>query len=280
MDIKKLKQINLIAGRNGVGKTAVLEAIFLYFKRNETATSFILNQRGHSLSNQTDLGNLIHKEDLTTKVEVVGINDWKWKLKTAPRALLIQKSDFNKTPVYYSTSTVNFQSIEDLWKQTVLTSKEEEVLDILRFSVRDDIARISAVGGNVLVKLEKNSQPVHLSALGDGVTRILYLALSLVNTKDGILLIDEIETHLHYTVIQKLWQMLFKYGKEWNIQIVATTHSDDVIRQLFYVASANSEYRDMAQFIRLQLSRQGQHEALLYPIDDLEKMLQLELEIR
>ncbi len=39
-----------------------------------------------------------------------------------------------------------------------------------------------------------------LSAMGDGVNRILTIVLSLLNCKDGVLLVDEFENGLHYTV--------------------------------------------------------------------------------
>jgi AAA15 family ATPase/GTPase len=39
-----------------------------------------------------------------------------------------------------------------------------------------------------------------LRSLGDGLYRIFAISLALVNAKDGILLIDEFENGLHYSI--------------------------------------------------------------------------------
>jgi AAA15 family ATPase/GTPase len=66
--------------------------------------------------------------------------------------------------------------------------------------------------------------------MGDGMNRILTIILALVNSDNGCLLIDEFENGLHYTVQENLWRIIFHLSKELNIQVFATTHSEDCIK--------------------------------------------------
>ncbi len=45
----------------------------------------------------------------------------------------------------------------------------------------------------------------------------------------GILLADELENGIHYSALQDVWKHIRRRMEAWNVQIVATTHSDDCI---------------------------------------------------
>ena len=62
--------------------------------------------------------------------------------------------------------------------------------------------------------------------------------------------------------------------------MVATTHSQDAIRQFFYEAAANESYQEQMQVLRLQIGRSGKHEVIEYPYEELEFMMETNLEIR
>lgn len=65
--------------------------------------------------------------------------------------------------------------------------------------------------------------------MGDGINRILNLTLALVNSDGGFLLIDECENGLHHSVQDKLWEIIFEIAEKLDIQVFATTHSNDSI---------------------------------------------------
>ena len=65
--------------------------------------------------------------------------------------------------------------------------------------------------------------------MGDGINRILTIILALVNAENGFLLIDEFENGLHHTVQEQLWKIIFDLAGKLNVQIFATTHSEDCI---------------------------------------------------
>jgi ABC-type cobalamin/Fe3+-siderophores transport system ATPase subunit len=86
-----------------------------------------------------------------------------------------------------------------------------------------------------LIKL-KNIDPIPLKSMGDGMLRILQIALKIHSAKNGFLLIDEFENGLHYSIQDKVWQMLFHIAREHNIQVFATTHSRDAVESFARIA--------------------------------------------
>ena len=86
---------------------------------------------------------------------------------------------------------------------------------------------------------------VPLSSFGDGVRRLLHIALKLASVKGGILLIDELESTIHTEALQNSFQWLAKWSKEMNVQIFATTHSLESIDSLLFV---NHESLDLVLY--------------------------------
>ena len=86
------------------------------------------------------------------------------------------------------------------------------------------------------VKIKGLSHPVPLNSLGDGMLRILQFVLKIFPAKGGFFLIDEFENGLHYTVQEKIWELLFDMAEKLDIQVFATTHSWDCIESFSKVA--------------------------------------------
>ena len=68
--------------------------------------------------------------------------------------------------------------------------------------------------------------------MGDGMWRIMAMAISLAQCKDGFLLIDEIDTGLHYSVMTDMWKLIYRSALDLSVQVFASTHSNDCIRSL------------------------------------------------
>ena len=76
-----------------------------------------------------------------------------------------------------------------------------------------------------------------LGVAGDGMMRVAQLLLSMLDRKDGIVLYDEVESGLHYSVLVKIWQALDQVSREFHTQIFATTHSVECIRAAYEALS-------------------------------------------
>jgi hypothetical protein len=78
--------------------------------------------------------------------------------------------------------------------------------------------------GAIYLRHERNGR-TPLSAFGDGVRRVLLMALTLVSARGGDLLIDEIETAIHVSVLGRVFTWLVGACRAYDVQLFATTHS-------------------------------------------------------
>ena len=80
--------------------------------------------------------------------------------------------------------------------------------------------------------------------------RLFGIALALVNARNGILLIDEIENGIHYSVQPDMWHLIFRVAHQLNIQVFATTHSWDCIEA--FQKAAQEDTQNEGLLIRLE----------------------------
>ncbi len=157
-----------------------------------------------------------------------------------------------------TTAAVNFHLINSqgndimnsavLWDKITLTEKEEIVIDALKI-IEPHINRLSFIGENIyadsrypIVRLSTTANIYPLKAMGDGINRILNLTLALVNSDGGYLFIDEFENGLHHSVQDKLWEIIFKIAEKLDVQVFATTHSNDSIKSFSKVLESNQQF--------------------------------------
>jgi len=139
----------------------------------------------------------------------------------------------------------NLLNSSALWDKITLSEKEDLVIDALKI-IEPSITRLSFIGeGNdryPIVKLKTSDKPHPLKAMGDGINRILNLILALVNSDGGYLMIDEFENGLHYSVQEKLWEVIFEISNKSNTQLFVTTHSNDSIHSFAKVLAKSEKY--------------------------------------
>lgn len=80
-----------------------------------------------------------------------------------------------------------------------------------------------------------------LATFGDGIRRLLHIALKMVRVRGGILLIDEIESTIHTEALQSSYSWLAKWCEEMDVQIFATTHSLEAVDALLEVTNSEDD---------------------------------------
>ncbi len=80
-----------------------------------------------------------------------------------------------------------------------------------------------------------------LSTYGDGIKKVISLANGVASAKDGILMIDEIETSIHSRYYNDVFSFLLKACLQYNIQLFITTHSKEAIDALLYTQNYSEE---------------------------------------
>ncbi len=116
-----------------------------------------------------------------------------------------------------------------------------------------------------------------INYLGDGTVRIMAILSSIYGTKNGILMIDEIENGLHVSSIKHLWEVVLAHSKKTNTQIFMTTHSHDVITGLNL---ALKDKQDSVACFWLSKFDTDEVKAYRYAPDELDKALDAGIDIR
>jgi predicted ATP-dependent endonuclease of OLD family len=151
-------------------------------------------------------------------------------------------SDTNHSS-FISFASTNIQHTIRLFEQIEMTPQESILLDALRF-IEPQIERIASItsknrGQKGGFKVAINGKIVPIGSMGDGLWWILEITLAMVNTPGGTLLIDEIDTGLHFSVMMDLWKLICKTAEKLDIQVFATTHNSDCWKSLAEVANSD-----------------------------------------
>ena len=130
-----------------------------------------------------------------------------------------------------------------------------------------------------IVSIEGHASPIPLASMGDGMTRVLQLVLSLFAARGGVLLLDEFENGLHYSVHLQVWKLLLRLAKELNVQVFATTHSQDCVQAF---SQASLEDMETKGFLYRLARHLVSHlvVATLFSEEKLERFLDSSLEVR
>ncbi len=337
LEIPQLGSVNLIVGKNGVGKTCLLEALWIYMNqaapqaiwqliegRDEGKRSaeieYVLDALRHLYWGRERLlkpgvmrlsiGEMGETEQFVkfsvawplsqltsafrnfpkSKEEHgpgVLIETGAGTLIAEPVSLFVQPfapQQLNQRCVFIPANGMSEMDVIRLWDQVALTEAEEDVLASLRL-IQPKISRVNLIvpwqqgeGQKRIpvVKLEDEKEPVPLRSLGEGMARLMGIALALVNARNGVLLIDEIESGLHYTVQAEMWKLIFATARRLNIQVFAATHSWDCITAFQQAAQENEQ---AGLLIRLE-NRRGKIIPTIFSQQELSIATQDQIEVR
>jgi len=175
-----------------------------------------------------------------------------------------------------------------MWNQVALTEAESRVVKAIRFLEPkvDGIAPITAPSymyeypmqrGGFIVKLTDIEQPIPIGSLGDGTWRMLALAIALSRAKDGVLLVDEIDTGLHYTVMADMWRLISETARALNVQVFATTHSYDCVHSLSAICNSSEEHSNEVTLQRIDLNKK---KTIPFSEDEIKIAAERKIEVR
>lgn len=113
------------------------------------------------------------------------------------------------------------------------------LLEAIR-SVDDRISHLEVLAENGRSQLhaEVNGQLVPFVLLGDGPNAVAQYLVSMWAARDGILLIDEVGSGVHYSVLPTMWRSIYRAASRLNVQVFATSHSQEAL------AAAHSVIKD------------------------------------
>lgn len=192
--------------------------------------------------------------DRPVSIRVVDVPSSRFPV-TEERARIFAPFSDSSRHVYVSPNGLTAETAARLWDLIALTDLEQDVTDVLKI-ISADVERISFIGESgrkrvPMAKLSSENQPVALRSLGDGVNRLLGIALSLAYARGGVLLIDEVENGVHFSAQQQMWRVIFRLSHRLATQVFATTHSWDCIEAFQQAAAADPN--EEAALVRLDV---------------------------
>ncbi len=288
LTIEKLGRVNLIVGKNNVGKTALLEALWIWANNQRSGNyigglSEILKNRDEISTAEPsshESGMLIrnivfNRPDFERREEVkeIKIGDKNYvsiKLTSygnfeppnVTKEISFKDNFFPFPAEFISPLGLKNDKLLYFWDFIERNVQEDKVVEAINIITIDDVIDVrfsrhtftnASAESIPIVRLKNAKERIPLRSLGDGMTRLLGIGITLVNCKDGILIIDEIESGLHYSVLPDVWKLIFKTAKELNVQVFATTHSKDCI-EAFAQAAVDSPEDGML----IRLERHGE----------------------
>lgn len=118
--------------------------------------------------------------------------------------------------------------------------------------------KVIALGEPNLYVRRGNSKLMPINLFGTAIDKVATIILILLNNRNGTLLIDEIENGIHYTNHGNLWKLIFRLAIKFNIQVFATTHSQEIV-QAFHEIVLNGDYINRARYIEMKRQVKPHH---------------------
>ena len=99
---------------------------------------------------------------------------------------------------------------------------EDGIVDI-RYTEEMDVKRF-------LVESKYSSErSFDLTTYGEGIQRIFYIALAFASCRNGVILIDEFETAIHFSLLKEFTRLTQELAEIFNVQVFLTSHSRECI---------------------------------------------------
>ena len=317
LTLGQLGQINLLLGCNNCGKSSVLDALFLI----SGAANPLLNIRINSLRNYDriepdDL--LLNYYNLNSSVPINIVADMKDGFSSRElsiRPLLAQKevvnmADMAKTSPSNQETSTNYGFVFDYrlttngekkaYKSSLIVTpegrkkreaqvylasgyKEQIVAQYVspNYDLRESVIKDIMLGEKAVMVDVGLSQRVPINIMGDGIRKILAVIVTLFKSKDGIVLIDEIDNGIHYKSIPILWSAVLSMAKKNNVQVFASTHNADSLIGLERILSGGQQ--DMQDKTITYTIRRWENEelkAFRYDFEKFNYVINQEIEIR
>ena len=210
-----------------------------------------------------------------------------YHMESTPASIINDLSGINPGIPYIKSAFIgtnigNEQYLASTWGKLQNTGDDFKINEALKiieprtlrtfFTMDEKIAKINLQG---IVEAQT------LKSLGEGMMRLFQILIHAYSTKSGFLVIDEIENGLHYSIQEEVWEKLFKLAKEFDIQVFATTHSEDAVKAFSKVSLRSPEE---GHLISLGRSAYGENKgkiiAVVHDENDLQYILDTGMEVR
>ena len=301
------KRVNLIGGKNNVGKTAFMEACYINVSA-QNIKAFI-----HGLSNIKLMRETLNiLDDLFGTKKDFKVND-------------IINNSIESSDKIYTKSNINLATFkikdEKGVKQYIFKLNKEDIevnindfsyemksIDSIKFidnfglSNNDIVSYYSSIQkkdeeaflNNILNKFDTRIESfkvidekpqckigdeyLEVTEFGDGVRHLISIVTALYSCEYGYLFIDEIDNGIHYTQLDEIWTIVLEVSDKLKVQVFATTHSKECIES--YARISKELKDDDIGFISLYKDKESNIKSVTLNSQEIQDRIELGLDNR
>ncbi len=254
------KRVNLIGGKNNIGKTAFMEACYINVHSiNINAIMTAIYSVNHARENLNIVNKSIFYEKITdaTKKYTAKSNlkytDFKITEIDARKEYHFVINDNSKNIDAKNLNIIidhvfNIKFIDNFgWSDNELIKvfqaiQKQDLESELNGFVKefdDSIENFKVIGDKPQCKT--NGEYRDIVEFGDGLRHYISIICALYACENGYLFIDEIDNGIHYTQLDRLWELILTLSKKTNCQVFAITHSKEMLESFARVAKKLEE---------------------------------------
>ena len=314
--IDKLNRINIFAGCNNSGKTTLLEAIYLLVNQNNIGAFFnVIKFRNklnaldtvclndcfnNKISISGEFNNIktnisitkyeanIDKKDdylnsykIVSKIDNRELDNIVHTFKNNPIQRFYDKIEILCSNLYKSPYFYNHQEVINTHSTNIELKAFNLVIEFIKNNIDSSINNIEFIEKNGIKQFLVDSEQfpkksVNITGYGEGLQRIFEIALSFAYCKDGILLIDELETAIHYSLLVDFTKFIQELAVKFNVQVFITSHSKECINAFV----ANDFNNEDISFYLMTKDKKNKIQTIIYDNEILADELSQNLEVR
>ena len=119
-----------------------------------------------------------------------------------------------------------------------------------------------------------------ISMAGDGVRRVLNIISSIATEDYNVVMIDEIDTGLHYSAHRLMWKAILDFVSKHDVQLFVTTHNIECLQSLVTVMEKEEAFRPLATVYNVAITLKRGYQVYRYNYDELKEAVNNTIEIR
>ena len=166
------------------------------------------------------------------------------------------------------TSLVKKDKINSL--KEFLHLVHSEVSDLMLLNIANNAIIHANVGKNTWVPLP---------FLGEGAASLVTAMLAICDSEEGNVFLDEVDASVHHSQLRSMWKLIVRAAKTFDVQIFATTHSEESLEAFAQAVDEEKAYDDIS-YHRLRYDKQRNHQVISYTGKKLIEAVNQDWEVR
>jgi AAA15 family ATPase/GTPase len=310
-EMNNLSQFNLIVGDNNVGKTSLLESLLvcsparIFVNRLLVALSYRKFKGGLRYGDLSSYEHKTGEENLNSLI--VFDSGYEDESKSVSilfdrREQYVKISD-NGNPISYGIlepATPDFRvsspfipfykghdrDLTNFYKEIQKSrSAKANFIKALKIIIPDILnieLSVDHSDNYLIIYQEHLDASIPLAFFGDGALKIFRLLAEIIINRGNRLMIDEIDTGIHFSRFKDFWRTILKTANDNDVQLFMTTHNEECIKYFVEVLSEPEmiDYQRNARGISLIELPDKSVKAYTYPFDHLEANISMGNDVR